>query len=67
MEKTAYAILIVVAIIWIVATIIGFIAAFPLGIIGLVAILGFGLLFIKALRERMAKTKDDRYSRDVEK
>jgi hypothetical protein len=38
-----------------------------LGIIGLVTIIGFGLLFIKALTDRLASKKDDKYSRDVKK
>ncbi len=38
-----------------------------LGIIGLVTIVGLGLLFIKALTDRLASKKDDKYSRDVKK
>ena len=67
MEKTAYIILTIVAIGWLVALIVGMVAAFPVGIIGLVVILAFGLLFVKALKERLASRKDDRYSKEVEK
>lgn len=67
MEKIAYIILAIVAIAWLVAMIVGMIAAFPAGIIGLVVILAFGLLFAKALKERLASRKDDRYSKNVEK
>lgn len=67
MEKIAYIILLIVAIGWIIAMIAGMVAAFPVGIIGLVVILAFGLLFVKALKERLASMKDDRYSKDVEK
>lgn len=67
MEKVAYIILTIAAMGWLVAMIVGMIATFPLGIIGLVVILAFGLLFVKALKERLASRKDDRYSRDVEK
>ena len=67
MEKTAYIILTIVAIGWLIALIVGMVAAFPVGIIGLVVILAFGLLFVKALKERLASRKDDRYSKEVEK
>ncbi|UCC94768.1 MAG: hypothetical protein JSW40_08145 [Candidatus Omnitrophota bacterium] len=67
MEKVAYVILAIVAIAWLIAMIVGMVAAFPAGIIGLVVILAFGLLFVKALKERLASKKNDRYSKDVEK
>ncbi len=67
MEKVAYIILIVVTIAWIIAWIIGMFENVWLGIIGLVTIVGLGLLFIKALTDRLASNKDDKYSRNVEK
>ena len=67
MEKVAYVILTIVAICWLIAIVAGMIAVSPFGIIGLVMIIGFGLLFVKALRERLFSRKDDRYSKDVEK
>jgi len=67
MEKTAYIILIVVTIAWIIAWIIGMFENVWLGIIGLVTIIGLGLLFIKVLTDRLASKKDDKYSREVEK
>ena len=67
MEKTGYIILIMVAIIWIIAWIVGMFENIWLGIIGLVTIVGLGLLFIKALTDRLASEKDDKYSRDVKK
>jgi len=51
MEKTAYIILIIVTIAWIIAWIIGMFENIWLGIIGLVTIVGLGLLFIKALTD----------------
>ena len=66
MEKTAYLILIIVTIVWIIAWIVGMFENVWLGIIGLVTIIGLGLLFIKALTDRLASKKDDKYSRDVE-
>jgi len=67
MEKTAYIILIIVTIAWIIAWIVGMFENVWLGIIGLVTIVGLGLLFIKALTDRLASKKDDRYSKNVEK
>ena len=66
MEKIGYIILIIVAISWLIAMIAGMIAAFPFGTIGLVVIVGLGFLFAKALKDRLAARKDDRYSKDVE-
>ncbi len=67
MEKTAYIILLIVTAAWLIAMIMGLIMAFPVGLIGLLAIVGFGLLFIKVLKERLTSSKEDRYSREVEK
>jgi len=67
MEKTAYIILIIVTIAWIIAWIIGMFENVWIGSIGLVTLVGFGLLFIKALSDRMKNSKDDKYSKDVEK
>ncbi len=67
MEKTAYIILIIVTIAWIIAWIIGMFENGWIGSIGLVTLVGFGLLFIKALSDRMKSSKDDKYSKDVEK
>jgi len=67
MEKTAYIILIVITIAWIIAWIVGMFENVWLGIIGLVTIIGLGLLFIKALTDRLASRKGDKYSRDVKK
>ena len=67
MEKTAYIILIIVTITWIIAWIIGMFENGWIGSIGLVTLVGFGLLFIKALSDRMKNSKDDKYSKDVEK
>jgi hypothetical protein len=62
-----YIILILVTIAWIIAWIVGMFENVWLGIIGLVTIIGLGLLFVKALTDRWASKKDDKYSRDVEK
>ncbi len=67
MEKMGYIILILITIAWIIAWIVGMFENVWLGIIGLVTIIGLGLLFIKALTDRLASKKDDKYSRDIEK
>jgi len=67
MEKTAYIILLIVTAVWLIAMIVGLIVAFPAGLIGLLAIVGLGLLFIKVLKERLTSNKEDRYSKEVEK
>jgi len=65
MEKTAYTILIVVAIAWIIAWVVGMFQNIWIGSIGLVTLIGFGLLFIKALSDRIRSSKDDKYSKNV--
>jgi len=67
MEKTAYFILILVAAAWMIAWIIGMFQNMWIGIIGIAMLLGLGLLFIKALKDRMKNKKNDRYARDVKK
>ncbi len=66
MEKTAYLILLALAAVWLVAMVAGMIAAFPYGLLGLLALLAVGLLLIKVLRERAANTEDDYYSKNVD-
>jgi LPXTG-motif cell wall-anchored protein len=67
MEKTAYFILIMVTVAWIIAWVIGMFQNIWIAIIGLAMLIGFGLLFIKALTDRIKNSKQDRYSRDIEK
>ena len=67
MEKMGYIILIIVTIAWIIAWIVGMFENVWLGIVGLVTIIGLGLLFIKALTDRLESKKDNKYSKDVKK
>jgi len=67
MEKIGYIILIIVTIAWIIAWIIGIFQNTWIGSIGLLMLIGLGLLFIKALRDRMKSYKNDRYSKNIEK
>ena len=65
MEKTAYIILLILVAIWIIVWIIGMFQNVWIGIAGLVALVGFGLLFIKALIDRIKSSKNDKYSKDI--
>ena len=67
MEKTGYLFLAVVAVIWLLAMLGGMIAAFPFGIIGLIAIVGIGLLFAKVVKDRMKNEEDTYYIKNVKK
>jgi hypothetical protein len=67
MEKIGYILLSIVALCWLIGVVIGLIAIFPFGIIGLLGIIGIGLLFVKVLRERLRSKQDDYYSKTVEK
>ncbi len=67
MEIIGYVLLAIVAICWLIAIFVGMIATFPIGIIGLIAILGIGILFVKVLADRLSSKEDDHYSRNVDK
>ncbi|MBV7339544.1 hypothetical protein KFU94_67310 [Chloroflexi bacterium TSY] len=47
--------------------IIGMIAVFPYGLIGLLFLVGIGFLFVKVLMERLSNKEDEYYIRNVEK
>ncbi|MEM8767877.1 MAG: hypothetical protein AAGE43_10560 [Pseudomonadota bacterium] len=66
-ERIGYLCLAIVALCYLAAMFIGMVAAFPLGLIGLIALVGIGLLLIKVIKERLANTEDDHYSRNVDK
>ncbi|MEJ2089789.1 MAG: hypothetical protein P8Y69_15200 [Gammaproteobacteria bacterium] len=66
-EKVGYVCLGIVALCYLVAMLVGMVAAFPFGLIGLVAIVGVGALFIKVLKERRENVEDDHYSKTVDK
>jgi len=67
MEIIGYILLGISAVCWLIAMVVGMIAAFPVGVIGLVAIVGIGFLFAKVLKDRLANKEDDHYSKTVEK
>ena len=67
MEKMGYLLLSIVVACWLIAMLVGIIAAFPLGIIGLLAIIGIGLLFAKVVGDRLANKEDDYYSKHIDR
>ncbi len=67
MENIGYILLSIAAVSWIIAIIIGVIAAFPVGIIGFIAILGIGFLFAKVVKDRLVNKEDNHYSNTIEK
>ncbi len=67
MEVIGYILISIVVFAWIIAMFIGIIHSFPYGIIGLIAITGFGLLFIKVMKERLSSQEDRYYSKNIEK
>ncbi|MDP7544234.1 MAG: hypothetical protein QGG31_00525 [Anaerolineales bacterium] len=67
MENIGYVLLAIAAVAWIAAIIAESIAAFPVGIVGLAAILGFGFLLAKVCKDRLSSTEDDHYSSTVKK
>jgi len=48
MEKIGYILLLIVAVCWLIAMLVGMITIFPFGIIGLVTIIGIGNLFFQS-------------------
>ena len=67
MEKTGYALLAILAIVWIGVVVGGLVMAFPYGLIGLVGILGIGFLLVKVISDRLKNKEDDHYSDNVDK
>ena len=67
MEKIGYVLLGIAAFCWIIAFIIGVIVAFPVGLFGLIAIIGIGFLFAKVVKDRLENKEDDHYSNTVDK
>jgi hypothetical protein len=66
-EKVGYLCLGIVAVCYLIAMFVGMIAAFPLGLIGLIALVGIGALLLKVIRERLANAEDDHYTETVDK
>lgn len=67
LERLGYFFLIIVLIVYIVLMFVGLIKSLPWGIVGFIAIAGFGLLFIKVLKDRLTNKEDDYYDKNVKK
>jgi len=65
MEKIGYVLLGIVFIIYCILIFVGLIVAFPWGIIGFIAILGIGFLFIQVISDRLSSKEDDYYDKNV--
>jgi hypothetical protein len=66
LEKIAYALLGFVSLLYLAVMVAGLVAAFPWGIVGLIAIVGIGLLLIKVIRERIRNSEDNYYSKNID-
>lgn len=66
MEVIGYIFLGIFAVCWLIATFKGMIAAFPFGVIGFIAIIGFGFLFARIVKDRLENKEDDHYSKNVD-
>ena len=67
MENIGYFLLGIVVLAWLIAVLVGMVAAFPIGLIGLVAITGVGFLLAKVIKDRIENKDDDYYSKNVDK
>ena len=67
MENIGYVLLAIVAVCWLIAMLVGMVAAFPFGIIGLIAITGLGFLLARVIKDRLGNKEDDYYSDNVDK
>ena len=66
-ERVAYVLLAVVALAWLGVLLVGAVAAFPFGLVILVALLAVGILLIKIVKERLQSSEDDYYDRNVKR
>ena len=67
LEIIGYVLLGIVFGVYAVAVVVGMVAVFPWGILGLLAIAGIGVLLIKVVGERLRNTEDNYYSKNVDK
>lgn len=66
LEITAYLILAVIFIVWLIAIVVGTVMMFPFGLIGFFVLIAIGLLVIKVLRERAKNAEDDYYAKNID-
>ena len=69
MEKIGYALLGVAAVVWLGIVLYEStldLEFWPHGLLGMLAIIGFGFLLVKALSDRLSNKEDDHYSKNVD-
>jgi len=66
-EKLGYTLLAIIAIIYLIAMLVGMISVFPFGLLGLLLIAGIGVLMVKVIKERLKNKEDDYYSKEIDK
>lgn len=65
LERIGLGLLLLSAVALGIAVVAGAVAAFPHGLIGLIAIAGLSVLFVKVVADRAANAEDDYYARNV--
>jgi len=65
LEKIGFSLLAIVFALYVIVLLVGMVAAFPYGLIGLIAFIGVGLLFVQVVRDRLNNEEDDYYSKNV--
>jgi len=66
LEIIGYVLLGIVFCVYAVSIIVGLVAVFPWGILGLLAIAGIGSLLIKVIGERLRNSEDNYYTKNVD-
>lgn len=66
MEKLGYALIGSVVLLWVVGMIVGLIAILPYGLVGLVALTGGGLLLAKVIKDRLTSEEDTYYDKNIQ-
>ena len=67
MEKFAAVLFAFLAIIYLVFIVIGMVSIWPFGIIGMVVLVGFVIIFGWIVKDRLNNKEDDYYSKNVDK
>lgn len=65
MDKLAFGLFLLFVLIYIIALTTTLITAYPWGLIGLLPIVGFGILFMKVVQDRLNNEEDDYYSKNI--
>lgn len=67
LDKLALALIVVGGTVYLGVILLGMIALFPWGLVGLVVIGVVGFIFIQVLRQRLNNAEDDYYERTIDK